>query len=48
HEFKWDEIAILDKDPSYRRRLFSEMLHIASQKEGLNVQTDTLRLDASY
>ncbi|EFN69528.1 hypothetical protein EAG_08819, partial [Camponotus floridanus] len=23
HEFKWNEIAILDEDPSYRRRLFS-------------------------
>jgi len=48
HEFDWDNILILDEEPSYRRRLFSEMMHIACQKNGINVQTDTDLLDKSY
>lgn len=48
HEFNWDGVLILDEEPSCKRRLFSEMLHIASQKKDLNVKTDTSLLDASY
>ncbi|EFN74502.1 hypothetical protein EAG_03552, partial [Camponotus floridanus] len=48
HDFKWNKILILDEVPIYRRRLVSEMLHILSQKNSLNVQTDTSMLDASY
>lgn len=39
---------ILDEEPSYRRRLFSEMMYIACQKNGINIQTDTDLLDKSY
>lgn len=48
HEFNWDEVLVLDEEPVYRRRLFSEMLHISSQGNSLNIQNDTLLLDASY
>lgn len=32
HEFNWDDIFILDKECTYRKRLISEMLHICSQE----------------
>ncbi|EFN68948.1 hypothetical protein EAG_11804, partial [Camponotus floridanus] len=41
HEFKWDDVKILDKEPYYNKRLFSEMLCIKRQLNGLNLQTDT-------
>ena len=48
HEFKWDEVVILDEEPCYRRRLVSEMLNIKKQKNGLNLQTDTDGLHKAY
>ncbi|KYN39294.1 hypothetical protein ALC56_06318 [Trachymyrmex septentrionalis] len=48
HEFKWDEVVILDEEPGYRRRLVSEMLHIRKQKNGLNLQTNTDGLHKAY
>ena len=48
HEFKWDEVEILDEEPSYRRRLVSEMINIKKQKNGLNLQTDTDGLHKAY
>jgi len=47
HEFDWDNILILDEEPSYKKRLISEMLHISQQRKGLNVQSDTDMLDKS-
>ncbi|KYN35113.1 hypothetical protein ALC56_10583, partial [Trachymyrmex septentrionalis] len=47
HEFKWDEVVILE-EPCYRRRLVSEMLNIRKQKNGLNLQTDTDGLHKAY
>ena len=48
HEFKWDEVEILDEEPSYRKRLVSEMINIKKQKNGLNLQTDTDGLHKAY
>ena len=48
HEFKWDEVVILDEEPCYRRHLVSEMLNIKKQKNGLNLQTDTDGLHKAY
>ncbi|KYN37007.1 hypothetical protein ALC56_08798 [Trachymyrmex septentrionalis] len=48
HEFKWDEVEILDEEPCYRRRLVSEMINIKKQKNGLNLQTDTDGLHKAY
>ncbi|EFN65097.1 hypothetical protein EAG_00792, partial [Camponotus floridanus] len=41
HEFKWDEVKILDKESFYNKRLISEMICIKRQHNGLNLQTDT-------
>ena len=48
HEFKWEEVEILDEEPSYRRRLVSEMINIRKQKNGINLQTDTEGLHKAY
>jgi len=33
HEFKWDEVKILDQDSLYLRRIISGMIHITRQKK---------------
>jgi len=48
HEFNWDEVKILDEDPSFLRRIISGMIHITLQKNSLNVQNDTTNLDKAY
>ena len=48
HDFQWDNVLILDEEPSYRKRLISEMLHIKKQKNSLNLQTDTEGLNKAY
>ena len=48
HDFQWDDVQILDEEPSYRKRLISEMLHIKKQKNSLNLQTDTKSLHKAY
>ena len=40
HDFKWDEVEILDREPSYSKRLTSEMLHIKKQINPLNKQSE--------
>jgi len=47
HDFNWSEAEILDKELSYKKRIISEMLHI-TQKFGLNIQSDTEKLDKAY
>ncbi|XP_018353715.1 PREDICTED: uncharacterized protein LOC108755288 [Trachymyrmex septentrionalis] len=39
---------ILYEEPSYRKRLISEMLHIKKQRNSLNLQTDTEGLNKAY
>jgi len=48
HSFDWDNIQILNTEPSYYKRSISEMLHIKEQVNGINAQTDTKLLDESY
>ncbi|KYN38925.1 hypothetical protein ALC56_06685, partial [Trachymyrmex septentrionalis] len=48
HDFQWDDVQILDEEPSYRKRLILEMLHIKRQKNSLNLQTDTEGLHKAY
>jgi len=36
HKFDWGNIKILDQEPSYNKRLISEMIHINRQTNGLN------------
>ena len=47
HNFKWNDVKILDCDSSYNNRL-SEMIHIKKQKQGLNRQNDTEALSETY
>ena len=42
------DVKILDKAPSYNKRLISEMVHIKTQKLGLNKQNDTESLSNYY
>lgn len=48
HEFDWDNTTILDREPNYKKRCFSEMLHIKSNKHTINKKTDILYLNKSY
>ena len=48
HNFKWDKVEILDIEPSYNKRLISEMIHIKKQKHGINRQNDTKSLPELY
>ncbi|KYN16304.1 hypothetical protein ALC57_11444 [Trachymyrmex cornetzi] len=38
HDFDWDNVAILDEEPHYRKRSISEMIFIRRQTHGLNLQ----------
>ena len=48
HNFKWNDVRILDCESSYNKRLVSEMIHIKRQKQGLNRQNDTESLPDTY
>ena len=48
NNFKWDKMDILDVEPSYNKRLISEMVHIKKQKHGINRQNDTESLLELY
>jgi len=48
HDFDWDNPVILDKEEKYYKRLISEMINIKSQKNAINLQSDTELLQQSY
>jgi len=48
HDFDWDNVKILDKEPSYKKRLTSEMIHIKIQHNNINKQTDTDAFPDTY
>ncbi|KYN18349.1 hypothetical protein ALC57_09345 [Trachymyrmex cornetzi] len=48
HDFRWDDVKILDEEPIYRKRLISEMVNIKKQTNSLNLQTDTEGLHKAY
>ncbi|EFN64711.1 hypothetical protein EAG_06940, partial [Camponotus floridanus] len=48
HEFKWDEVAILDKELVFHKRLISEMCFIKKQNNSLNLQTEIEYLHHNY
>ena len=41
HDFKWNNVKILDSELSYNKRLISEMVYIKKQENVLNKQSDT-------
>ncbi|KYN05241.1 hypothetical protein ALC62_03844 [Cyphomyrmex costatus] len=48
HDFNWSKVEILDMEPSYKKRLISEMVHIKKQTHGINKQNDTESLPDCY
>lgn len=48
HDFDYDNVEILNIEPSYHKRLISETIHIKNQKSGLNLQNDTESFDKAY
>ena len=48
HNFRWNEVKILDCESSFNKRLVSEMIHIERQKQGLNKKNDTESLSETY
>jgi len=48
HIFDWDKVEILDFEPRYQKRLISEMIHIKSPKNSINLNEDTKLLDDVY
>ncbi|KYN05244.1 hypothetical protein ALC62_03848 [Cyphomyrmex costatus] len=48
HDFNWSKVEILDMEPSYKKRLISEMVHIKKQTHGINKQNDTESLPYCY
>jgi len=48
HEMDWKGIVILDKEPSYAKRIISEMIYIKRQQRGLIKQSDTDLLSDTY
>ncbi|XP_025264609.1 uncharacterized protein LOC112637982 [Camponotus floridanus] len=47
HTLDFDGVEILDEEAFLGRRLISEMIHIKRQRNALNLQNDTLKLNAS-
>jgi len=48
HNFDWSNVRILDSESSYNKRLTSEMIFIRTQKNGLNLQSNTESLTVIY
>ena len=48
HNFKRNDVKILDCEFSYNKRLVSEMIHIKRQKQSLNKQNDIESLPETY
>ena len=48
HQFKWDDVEILDTESNYHKRLISEMIYIKTQENSLNIMEDTESLNSMY
>ncbi|KAJ8685789.1 hypothetical protein QAD02_021582 [Eretmocerus hayati] len=48
HEFDLEYVDILDVEKNWYRRILSEMIHIKSQRNPMNVKEDTHNLHKSY
>ena len=47
-DFGWKDYRILNKESNYFKRNIAEMLHIKSNKNCINKQNDTIRLNSIY
>ena len=48
HNFKWNDFSILDREPSYHKRNTSEVLHINTQLNPINLKEDSQGLFKPY
>lgn len=48
HDFKWDDVQILDYEPYYFKRLISESIYIKFNNFTINISTDTDLLSPAY
>ena len=48
HDFKWEDVEVLDTEPILSKRLTSEMLFIKRQRNGINLRRDTEGLHQLY
>jgi len=48
HEFDWENVRVLDREPMYKRRMVYEMVHIQQQANSLNRQEDTELISKAY
>ena len=48
HNFKWDNFSILDREPNYHKRNTSEVLHINTQLNPINLKEDSQSLFKPY
>lgn len=48
HDMKWDKPKVLDCERNQYKRDISEMLHIKRNKNSINVQQDTAKLNTLY
>jgi len=48
HLFDWQNIKILNFEPNYYKRIVSEMIHIKTQRNGLNSVNDIECLDSTF
>jgi len=48
YDFDWNDIHILDNEPSWYKRIIFETIYIKTQSCGVNKQSDTGMLSDSY
>ena len=41
HDFRWNDVKILDIEPNWKKRLISEMIHIKTNLSNINKRQDT-------
>ena len=48
HDFRWNDVKILDNEPNWKKRLISEMIHIKTNTFNINKRQDTEGLNPLY
>ena len=48
HDFRWNDVKILDNEPNWKKRLISEMIHIKTNPTNINKRQVTEGLNPLY
>ena len=48
HDFRWNDVKILDNEPNWKKRLISEMTHIKKNPTNISKRGDTDGLNPLY